>query len=274
MTESSYWHEVEAWRRQMDEGLRRRDGWLALAGLFWLEPGRTLVGSSPGSDLVLPGSAPARLGVFEMIEGEVSFRPDPSLSEAVVGAPPVGETLRPDTSGQPHTLRAGEITLALIERGGRLGIRVWDNVRPERLGFSGRRWFPVDPGLRLQADFEPTGPGRTIAVPNVLGDLTEEADLGRAIFDLGGRPHSLRAVPADSGGLWFLFEDRTNGVSTYRAGRFLVAEPPVGGTVVLDFNRAYNPPCAFTPFATCPLPPEGNRLPIAVEAGEQLADGK
>lgn len=272
MSEADYVEEIVAWRRQMEEKLRQRDGWLSLAGLHWLRPGQQIAGSDPSADVVLPASAPPHLGVFDLHNGSVTFRLVPS-SQEVAGTPQPGDPLLPDTSGRPHTLQVGEVSLRLIERGGRLALRVWDNARPERLGFSGRKWYPIDPGLRVKASFTPSAEGRTILVPDVLGGVTEQPDLGTAGFLLRGHPHSLRAVPADDGLLWFLFEDATNGSSTYRSGRFLVAEAPVVGTTVLDFNRAYNPPCAFTPFATCPLPPEGNRLPISIEAGEMIPYG-
>jgi hypothetical protein len=268
----AYLRQIEAWRRQKDESLRRRDGWLALAALHWLPPGRSVLGSDPACDVVLPASAPPRLGALDRAGRVVKFLPEPGLIQAIAGAPAPAEPLQPDTAESPDRLVVGEITLALIERGDRLGLRVWDNARPERLRFAGRRWFPVNPEMCVQAEFEPSESGRTIAVPNQIGHLTEEPDLGCAIFRVHGERQRLRAVPADGGGLWFLFEDATNGTTTYRGGRFLVADAPRSGKVVLDFNRAYSPPCTFTPFATCPLPPEGNRLTVAVEAGERLPD--
>ncbi len=273
MSEAAYHKEIIAWRLQVEENLRRRDGWLALAGLLWLEPGVLTAGSDPSADLVLPASAPARLGVFELKSGSVTFLPEASLENEVAGAPSSGEPLLADTSGRPHSLHVGEVTLRLIERGGRLALRVWDNARPERTGFTGRKWFPIDPGLRLQASFSSPTESRTILVPDILGGVSEQPDLGTARFSLKGHACSLRAVPADNDLLWFLFEDGTNGDTTYPSGRFLVAEAPVREIIVLDFNRSYNPPCVFTQYATCPLPPEGNRLPIPIEAGEMIPNG-
>jgi uncharacterized protein (DUF1684 family) len=264
--EASDLEELARWRRRKEDDLRQRDGWLALAGLHWLSEGAQSAGSGSQVDIRLPPSAPPRLGSFELRRGQVFFYPDSPSS--IDGAPPPGDALLADTAGEPSVLRCGELSLQVIERGHRFGLRVWDNTRPERTGFSGRTWYPPDGRFRVPADFEPANTNETIAMPSLLGDVSQEPLLGTATFRFGGKSASLRAIPADGERWWFLFSDPTNGRTTYPAGRFLVADPPTGDKVVLDFNRAYNPPCAFTVFATCPLPPEGNRLGIPVEAGE------
>lgn len=268
--DEGYRASIEAWRRRKDEDLRARDSWLALAGLYWLDPGRHTVGSSPDSDLRLAPHAPARLGTFHAAGDGVRFELARGVAD-LEGAPAQGELLRPDTHDDPHRLQCGEISLMLVERGGRLGIRVWDNSRPERTRFPGRQWYPIDPTARRVARFESAAAGRTIAVPNQLGGIEETPLLGTAVFDWREMQASLEAVPTGDGGLWFLFADQTNGKETYPAGRFLVGEAAEGGGVVLDFNRAYNPPCAFTEFATCPLPPGANHLPFPIPTGERLA---
>lgn len=263
-----YLAEVESWRRELDERLRRPDGWLALAGLHWLRAGANSLGSSVNSDLRLPLSAPADLGVLELREGKVFYTPA-SENAAIDGAPPPGEPLRPDTTGDPHRLRWGEITFVVIGRGNRIGLRVWDNGRRERREFAGRIWFPVDRAARIEARFEPAGSGERIAVPNQLGQVEQEPLLGAAVFRWQRSAGRLLAIDNGDGNLKFLFGDRTNGDTTYPAGRFLIATPPQDRQVVLDFNRAYNPPCAFTDFATCPLPPESNHLSFPIPAGER-----
>ncbi len=263
----AYVDEILAWRRERDESLCRRDGWLALAGLHWFAEAAQSAGSADGVDIRLPASAPRSLGTFEVRQGKVSFRRDPSLRAPLEGEPSDGAPLQPDVSEHPDYLRLGDVTLVVIERGGRLGLRVWDNARPERTTFRGTTWFPVDRAWSVQARFEPAAGGRRILVPNQLGDLNEEPLLGTAIFSVRGDTATLQAVPED-GKLWFLFADATNGKTTYPSGRFLLADPPEDGLALLDFNRAYNPPCAFTSYATCPLPPHGNQLPMSIEAGE------
>jgi uncharacterized protein (DUF1684 family) len=258
--------QLSAWRRKKDRDLLRRDGWLALAGLHWFSEGRHSAGSDEKADIRLPSSVPARLGDFEMRGGTVYFHRSDSPPRD--GLPPDGAPLQPDTAEEPTYLRVGDVTLVVIERSGRLGLRIWDNARLSS-GFGGRTWFAPDPAFRFQAEFEPGKPGSVVPVPDVTGDVAEQPCLGTARFLFHDVPSSLRAVPADGEGMWFLFADATNGVTTYPSGRFLVAPPPEReGLVVLDFNRAYNPPCAFTAYATCPLPPEGNRLDFPVEAGE------
>jgi len=162
----------------------------------------------------------------------------------------------------------GELRLALIRRGGRLGIRLWDHRRPERRTFAGRKWYPIDPGWRVSATFIAHNPPLSLPVPTILGEVSLEQGVGRVVFDLSGATWSLEAIQEDVGELFLIFADPTNRETTYPSGRFLYAEVPTDGLVFLDFNRAYNPPCAFTDFATCPLPPAENHLAIPIRAGE------
>ena len=265
--DSTYLERLLSWRRQKDDDLRRRDSWLTLAGLHWLAEGRQTAGAAASADVCLPPSFPDHLGDFEVRRGQVFFHPAPSLT--LDGLPPQGDPLQADTAEEPTFLRVGDLTLVVIERGRRLGLRIWDNGRLATADLPGRSWYAPDSAWRIEASFEPAGAQATIPVPSVTGDVATELLLGTAHFNLRGRSASLRAVPADGGRLWFLFGDTTNEATTYPSGRFLVAEGPRNGGTVLDFNRAYNPPCAFTPFATCPLPPSGNRLPFPIEAGER-----
>jgi uncharacterized protein (DUF1684 family) len=271
MPSSAYADEIQAWRQGKDEPLRRRDGWLALAGLHWLEPGSHTAGSSAEVDILLPASVPARLGALEVRHGQVFFRRDASLSSPFPAEPADGAALQNDAAEKPDFLRVGAVTLVVIQRADRVGLRVWDNDRPQRLSFPGRSWFPVETAWSVTASFETTAAGQTIRVPNQVGGLTDEPLLGMAAFTIAGQSARLQAVPAEDGRLWFLFGDATNGDTTYPAGRFLVADHAQAGRLTLDFNRAYNPPCAFTPYATCPLPPPGNQLAMRIEAGERFA---
>lgn len=256
--------EVETWRQARYAALRRDTGWLTLAGLDWLKPGVNHVGSAPDADVVLPGG-PAEAGT-------VTVTPDGTFADAAFlhdGVPARGLRLVSDQEGEATMLELGALRLCLIERGGRLALRTWNLDSPVRRGFSGIDHWPVDPRWRLVARFEPTE--RTITVPDVLGTQQQEPSPGEVVFELDGATHRLQALSGgDSGELWLVFGDATNGVETYGGGRFLYTPPPSpGGSVVLDFNRAYNPPCVFTPFATCPLPWPENRLPMRIEAGER-----
>lgn len=267
-----YRTEIEKWRQQREERLRADDGWLAVAGLFWLNEGANTVGSGPGNPIALPaGSAASRVGVVERSGARIALRLEPGV-EATLGGRVVSGTveLRPDTSGHRDTLALGRLRLQVIERGGRYGIRLRDPQSRQRRAFRGLRWFPVRPDLRVTARFTATT-GKTIPIPNVLGQVNEMPSPGQAVFTIGGREYRLEPVlegdAADQ--LMFIFRDATAGRETYPAGRFLYTPLPRDGQVVLDFNKAYSPPCAYTPHATCPLPPKQNRLAVRIEAGEK-----
>ncbi|HVR71668.1 MAG TPA: DUF1684 domain-containing protein [Vicinamibacteria bacterium] len=263
---ATYRASVEAWRAEREAKLRAEDGWLAVAGLFWLRQGANSLGTLPGNDIVLPaGSAPARAGTLTLRDGRVMLRLARGVTAAGAGHSPERE-IAPDGD---EVVALGRLRLSVIERSGRHGLRVRDPESPRRRGFSGLAWYPVDESFRVAARFVPAAQ-RTIGVANVLGDVLEMPSPGQVEFTLRGR--ALRLDPALEVGsprLFFIFRDTTAGRDTYPAGRYLYAEPPADGVVTLDFNRAYSPPCAFTDFATCPLPPPQNRLSVAVEAGEK-----
>jgi uncharacterized protein (DUF1684 family) len=239
---------------------------VALAGLHWLREGRQTAGSGESADVRLPASAPYRIGEFDLHDGRVVFHKDDSVR---IEDLPSGGALQPDTTDSPTYLRLGDTTIVVIERSGRFGLRVWDNARLASPSFRGRVWYEAEAAFVIDAEFDLAAPGATIPIPSVTGDVTETSILGTARFHLGGPASGLVAIATDDGLPWFLFADPTNGVTTYPGGRFLVTDAPHGAAVTLDFNRAYNPPCAFTPYATCPLPPEGNRLMRPIEAGER-----
>ncbi|HEX7171393.1 MAG TPA: DUF1684 domain-containing protein [Candidatus Limnocylindria bacterium] len=261
--------EVEAWRSARYAALRRDTGWLTLAGLDWLRPGSNRVGSDPTAEVVLP-SGPAVAGVLEVEPEQVTA----TGAWIFEGAPVDRLPLVDDRDGQPTLLELGSLRQCLIERGGRRALRTWDLASPTRTGFTGIEHWPVDPAWRLTARVDPT-PDRTIAVPDVFGGMGREASPADLAFEIEGVSHRLQALPGGGAGeLWLIFGDTTNGHETYGGGRYLYTDPPAAdGTVVVDFNRAYNPPCVFTPYATCWLPWPANRLRARVEAGERT-DGR
>ena len=256
---------VEAWRNQRYASLRRDTGWLTLAGLSWLRAGVNRVGSDPSGDVVLP-AGPSLAGTVTL--GEAGIVADGTFTHA--GTPADGLLMETDLHGEPTMLELGALRLCVIERGGRLAVRTWDTESRARREFDGIPHWPVDPAWRLRARFEAT-PGRTLRVPDVLGTIDEQASPGDVVLEVGRASHRLQALPGgEDGELWLVFADATNGHETYGGGRFLYTGAPDGdGTVELDFNRAYNPPCVFSPYATCPLPWPENRLPIRIEAGER-----
>jgi uncharacterized protein (DUF1684 family) len=267
--------QVEQWRSARVERLRQPQGWLSLVGLHWLEPGTHSIGSAPDNGVVL-STGPARLGTIEFAAGKVHFTAAADGGATIGGAAPAGKVeLAPDSSGAPTTLAfdGGEATLQVIERGGRYGLRVRDARANTRSGFVGIENYPTDAGWRYDARFEPHPPGRTIEIANVIGQLEPMANPGTVEFERDGKRYKLEAVDEGDGQLFLIFADRTNGKETYGAGRFLYAAPAVDGRTEVDFNKAYNPPCAFNAYSTCPLPPPENRLDLAVTAGEKKYAG-
>jgi uncharacterized protein (DUF1684 family) len=265
---SSYKGEVEHWRQERETALKAADGWLTVVGLFWLKEGKNTMGTDRANDFVLPkGSAPGKVGVFEFHNGSSTFLAAPGADATVDGKPVTQVALKPDTSGSPDVLRIRDLSMYVIQRGNRFGIRLKDKNSEARREFKGTQWFPAKSQYRVVARFVPYNPPKMIAIPSILGDVDQEASPGYAEFRLNG--HRCRLDPIGEGdSLFFIFKDKTSGKETYPPGRFLFAEMPKNGEVILDFNKAVNPPCAFTPYATCPLPPKQNDLPIAIAAGE------
>jgi uncharacterized protein (DUF1684 family) len=269
--DASYVASIERWRAQREAELRSEGGWLAVVGLSWLQEGSNTAGSAPSSAVRLDaGSAPARVGVFEFSAGVTTFAPEPGVPVRINGQPATRRVLRVE-AGQPDQVQIGTVTLFIIKRGSRYGVRVRDTNAKERLTFGGMRWFPVQPAYRVTARFVPHTKPATIMIANVLGDLDPYPSPGYVVFSIAGREVRLHPVAesASARRLFFIIKDQTSGKETYGGGRFLYTDPPKDGQIVLDFNKAENPPCAFTAFATCPLPPKENVLPVRIEAGEQ-----
>jgi uncharacterized protein (DUF1684 family) len=265
-----YVGEIEKWRSERLTRLTAPYGWLSLSGLFWLRPGANLLGSGPESDIELPATkAPPQLGRIFLANGRVHLvvaSPSPLLAD---GRPARSMDLVDDRSEHPTELALGPLRLFLIRRGPRYAIRVKDPDSQARLSFHGLEYFPIDPSWRIVARFVPFVPARPVQIPSVIGVTDTESSPGEAVFSRDGNELHLMAVSEEAGRLFFDFGDATNGKSTAGTGRFLDTPPPQDGRVILDFNQAYNPPCSFTPYATCPLPTGTNRLPIAVPAGEK-----
>ncbi|HEX3556167.1 MAG TPA: DUF1684 domain-containing protein [Thermoanaerobaculia bacterium] len=266
--------QVETWKKERTASLKREDGWLTLVGLYWLKPGENRFGSDPGNPVILPkGKSPAVAGSLIREGDAVTLRAEPGANLTVDGKPVTGTVaLKSDADGKPTALGLGSLSFYVIKRGDRLGVRIKDKESPERAAFHGVDTFPPDPQWRVVARFEPYK-DRKIPITNILGQVADEPSPGAVVFDWRGKTYRLDALGDPKEGLSLIFGDTTNGKSTYGAGRFLDTAPPKDGTVVVDFNTAYNPPCAFTAFATCPLPPAQNKLALAVEAGEKKFTG-
>jgi uncharacterized protein len=262
--------EVEDWRSRRIAALTRPHGWLSLVGLHWLEGERWRLGSDAGNDVVL-ATGPAHLGVLQR-EGDGRFVIELAADvDAHVGEPGI----RRGDLGDGADVIFGEARMILLGRGQRHALRVWDAQAPTRTGFAGIEHFPVDIAWRFDADWVAYDTPRTLEIVDVTGTVVGMRNPGRAEFEVEGRRYRLDAVQEEGDSqLWFILADRTNSRETYGGGRFLYAPlPDEHGRVMVDFNRAYNPPCAFTEFSTCPLPPPENRLDLRVTAGEKRYRG-
>jgi uncharacterized protein len=268
----SYQEEIESWRAAMEAGLRAEDGWLALAGLFWLNEGSSTAGIAEDCDVLLPaGSAPAQFATFTRSGGVVTVQAAQGVALLVNGEE-LGNATRElvsDMGGKnkPDVVTFGSLVMFVIQRGERLGLRLRDKQHPKRQSFEGRTWFPVQPEYRVQATFTAFDTPKTIGMPNILGDIEEQQSPGVVSFEWAGQHYQLTPTQARDR-LFFVVRDGTSGHETYGMGRFLFADAPLNGQVILDFNQLHNPACAFTEYATCPLPPRENHLPLRIEAGE------
>jgi uncharacterized protein (DUF1684 family) len=247
------------------------DGWLSVAGLFFLGPGSNAIGSGAGATVALPSPAPAQAGEIDLREGRVFARAAPGVALTLNGRPFAGEVeLRPATGDRlADRLGVGRLVLHVHRSGARLAIRLRDPDSALRRRFTGLAWFPVDRRWCVQARFEPHPAPLPVSIVNTVGDVVPLESPGRARFTIDGRTMTLLAVTSE-GRLWFILTDRTAGTATYKI-RYLYAEVPRDGRLTLDLNRIHNPPCAVNPHTTCPLPPKENQLDLPIAAGERLA---
>jgi uncharacterized protein (DUF1684 family) len=272
----SYQQEIQEWQSRRLSKLTAEDGWTTLVGLLWLDQGDNSFGRAVSNRVVLdyPG-LPEYIGSFRVSGKQVSFMAASDANVMHDGRPVTTiDSLANDADANPTILRTGTINFYLLERSGRLAIRVRDSAARTRTQFQSLEYFPIDERWRLAVRFEPYLPTKTVSIINVLGMEEEMLSPGVLVFTVDGVQHRLEAV-LESGEIdyFVMFTDKTNGQQTYAAGRCLYVTPPVGYSTLIDFNKAYNPPCCFTPYATCSLPQPQNRLPLAVTAGEMKYQG-
>ena len=257
-TPADYRRSIDQWRAQRETDLKADNGWLTVAGLDWLKEGENRVGSNPGFEVPLPKPAPERFGVITVKKGQAGLK-------AWLGS----QELKADTSGQPTVITVGRINFQVIEREGKLAVRVKDNDSAARRNFTGLKWYPADASWRVRARFVKFAKPKTIVFDTAVGVKEPMQSPGYVAFERGGNSYRLEPVEED-GELFFVMRDSTSGKTTYAASRFLYAPLAKDGFVDLDFNKAENPPCVFSDYATCPLPPPQNRLTLAVTAGEMM----
>jgi uncharacterized protein (DUF1684 family) len=269
--------ETQKWQSDRLASLTKPDGWLTLAGLFWLNEGENKFGSDPKGVVILPkDKAPAVAGSLFLEKGHVRLAARPGVEITADNKPAAALDLKDDNDDNgPTILKLGSLLINVIKRGDRIGVRVKDSESRTRLEFKGLEYYPIDPKWRIEARFEPYQPAKTIPITNVLGMTDDESSPGAFAFDVDGKTYRIDPIlEKGETDLFVMIADETTGKETYGAGRYLYVTPPdASGKVVIDFNKAYSPPCAFTNFATCPLPPKQNHLPLRIEAGEKKYAG-
>ncbi len=266
---------VKIWREQRVERLTSPDGWLSLVGLEWLKPGVNTIGSAKDNDIVI-AKAPAHLGRVEWKGEKVTITLAADSGAMIDGKAEVQADMLDDAQPAPTVVSFDTLSFYLIDRaGGKKGLRIKNSEAKTRSGFLGIDYFPIDPSWRIEAKWVAFDPPHMLEVPNVIGTIDKMPVPGKAVFEHGGKTFELLPVleSDDADELFFIIADKTSGKETYGAARFIYSDLPKDGKVVIDFNQAYNPPCAFTPFATCPLAPPENRLGVEVRAGEKKYRG-
>jgi len=263
--------DTRAWQTRRNTDLRNTEGWLALAGLFPLRDGELALGSAADNDIEFPALAPAQVGILTVASTVLRFQASAGVAvrhgdKRITSV----DLLSDEAPDGPTRLQLGTLSWWVIERVGRRWLRLSDREHPTLRDPHPLEHFPISNEWRVPARLQRVPDAPAVAVPTVLGVPSLQVAAGVLQFELSGRQFRLRALDGDNGRLFVIFADATNGTTTYGAGRFLWADAPdEAGHTQLDFNRAYNPPCAFTPFATCPLPPPGNTLDLEVMAGEK-----
>lgn len=269
----NYIAEIKAWHKRRIENLKKENGWLNLVGLYWLKEGENKFGSDKSNDIVFPPKAPAFIGILTLKDSIVTVKINDGINVTSDGINIKSAELKNDMQRKPTVLEYGSLRWFIIKRGNKYGVRLRDLESELVKNFPGIETFPINIDWRLEAKFEPYEPPKKIFVPNVLGMIEEEYSPGALVFNKDGKAYRLDVL--DEGNSYFvIFADETSGVETYGAGRFLyVNKADSTGKIFIDFNKAYNPPCAFTKFATCPLPPKQNHLKLRITAGEKKFNG-
>lgn len=268
MFNTDYEKQILEWRTKKYDELVRENGWLALAGLSWLKEGRNLIGSNPLCEVNLPERAPTFLGIIEKKGRAIHFQVAQGV-QAQVNGKLVGKTLlKSNRDPHPSYITWNEIRLMVHEHAGRFAVRIWDNKRGERFSFPQRQWFPINKNFRFNARYTVHAEPKVYGQPDVFGDTVEDRMDGYVSFTFDGKKYKLDATETKDQTLFIKFKDLTSGKETYPPSRYYYTEPVNDGRVIVDFNFAYSPPCAFTPYATCIFAPPQNHLPFRVEAGE------
>jgi uncharacterized protein (DUF1684 family) len=265
-----YQDSIEKFHKDREVSLKADDGWLTVAGLFWIKPGETRIGGDPSCDVLLPAGAPAELGVLTLRDGKARFKAHSDVKVTLDGQPITESEIKTDGQGKPGVLAFGRFKLIVLKRGDRHALRLKDNGSEIRENFAGLRWFPVDPTWKIEARFVRRPTSSKITFDTIVGGQDVLECPGSVIFEREGKTYELDAAAEPNSRLWFVFRDSTSGRTTAANARQLTTDAPIGETVILDFNKAVNLPCSYTPHATCPIAPFKNRLKLPINAGEQI----
>ena len=275
----AYRKEIQEWQAKRLARLTSDNGWLTLCGLFWLKEGENTFGSDSSNAIIFPpGKAPTRAGSIWLDHGTIRLETLPGVKVMFKDSVVHSMILHSDGEGSsdPTVLEIGPLMFYVIKRGDQLGVRVKDKENPARLNFKGLEYFFPDPKWRIEARFEPYSPPKILSITTMIGTTEYDTCPGALVFEVDGKEYRLDPVfeAGNEKQLFIMFSDETSGKETYAVGRQLYADlPDARGIVILDFNKAYNWPCVFTEFATCPIPPRQNHLPFRVEAGEKMYSG-
>ena len=266
----AYIASIEKWHKERIENLKKEDGWLNLIGLYWLKNGENKIGSDSDNDIIFPADkAPNHIGTIVLSDSIAKIIVKPGVSVTCNGKPVTEMRLFNDGDKNPTVLVLGSLRWFIIKRDDKYGIRLRDVDAPLVQDFNGIDTFPINEDWKINAKFKPYSPPKIITIPSIIGTMEEDTVRGFLLFNVKGVAYKLDPVE-EGNQLFIIFADETSGEETYGAGRFLYADKPdSSGNVILDFNKAYNPPCAFTPYATCPLPPKQNYLHLKITAGEK-----
>lgn len=272
MTTKTYRQTVNDWRKERNETIRRENGWLSLAGLYWLKLGRNQFGSAPKNEIPLPERIEPIVGFFEYNGKSVSLRVNTGQKVSVNDKVTDFAILQPDISENPSYIQLDGLQLVVIQRGNKMGVRIWDNKSEKRASFPARTWYDIDENFRIPVTFTAYERPKMAYFPDLTGEKSEFPVEGFLTFEFNNKNHKLDINKEDDGTLFLRFWDPTSEDETYPTGRYLIADVEDDGKkIYLDFNKAYSPPCAFTDFATCVFAPEQNHLDFRIQAGETFS---
>ncbi len=275
MAGDEYLRNILQWRKEVDANLRRENDLLAMEGVFWLKRGKNTFGSSRDCDILFPKQAPRLLGALELNDSSiVTLHLDFGQNAELNGQPiQTSAMLKDDQDAAPSFVKFGDLSIVVFHRADKVGIRLWDNARSRT--YPPRAWFPIEEAFHIPANYTPYPIATKVKVPNILGEMEDDYVQGFVSFKFQGKACRLDAAELEDASLQFHFKDLTNGNKTYPNGRYLNTESMgKDGQVFLDFNKAYNPPSAFTQYAICTFAPELNHLKVPIEAGELYAGRK